>query len=159
MASRGWSARAWRRIFPESSLKNDAKLEVLMMISFVLTLDTNEVMAEAGDAMDANMTVKESLEDAAKSSGRSEDSKFVGWYRRTSECRKMQKDHDMRQSKGSRTVDSCSSMRSLAVDVDMVSVNLNALEIGPMLLLERNHEIQSGIESRAEKAVFTVFVV
>ena len=112
-------------------------------------------MAEAGDAMDANMTVKESLEGAAKSSGRSEDSEFVCWYRRTSECRKMQKDHDMRPSKGSRTVDSCSSMRSLAGDVDMVSVNLN----GPVLLLERSHEIQSGIGSRATKAVFTLFCV
>ena len=149
MASRGWSARVWWEIFHAYSHKKDAKLEVLMMMVFVLTLNTNEVVAEAGDAMDANMTVKESLEGAAKSFGRSEDSEFVCWYKRTSECRKMQKDHDMKQSKGSRIVDSYSSMGSLAEDVDMVSVNLKALEIGPVLLLERSHEIQSGIGSHS----------
>ena len=36
----------------------------------------------------------------------------------------------------------------------MVIVDLNALEIGSELLLERNREIQSGMESRAVIAVF-----
>ena len=36
----------------------------------------------------------------------------------------------------------------------MVIVDLNALEIGSELLLERNREIQSGMESRAVLAVF-----
>ena len=68
----------------------------------------------------------------------------------------MQKDHDVRQSKGSRIVDSKANKRSLADDVNMVSANLDAMEIGPVLLLERNREIQSGIESRAAMAVFAL---
>ena len=46
--------------------------------------------------------------------------------------------------------------RSLAETrhVDMVSVDLNALEIGAVLLHERNREIQSGIESCAAVTVF-----
>ena len=37
-------------------------------------LEKNDVVAEAGDAMDANTIVKGSLNGASKSSGRSEDS-------------------------------------------------------------------------------------
>ena len=67
-------------------------------------------------------------EGAPKVSGGGEDSEFVCSYWRTSECRKMH--HDMRLSKGSRIVDSRASKRSLAEDVDMVSADLNAVDIG-----------------------------
>ena len=40
---------------------------------------------------------------------------------------------------------------------DMLSVDLNALEIGAVLLLERNHEIQIGIDSCAAVTVFAHF--
>ena len=40
---------------------------------------------------------------------------------------------------------------------DMVGVDLNALEIGAVLLLERNHEIQIGIDSCAPVTVFAHF--
>ena len=56
----------------------------------------------------------------------------------------------------SRIVDSKASKRSLAEHVDMVSADLNAMEIGSVLLLERNREIQSGIESRVAVAVFAL---
>ena len=51
------------------------------------------------------------------------------------------------------------SKRSLAETrcVDMVNVDLNALEIGSVLLLERNHEIQVGIDSCAAATVFAHF--
>ena len=42
-----------------------------------------------------------------------------------------QKDHDMRRSKGSRIVERKARKDSLAEDVNMVSANLNAMEIGP----------------------------
>ena len=38
--------------------------------------------------------------------------------------------------------------------IDMVSVDLNTLEIGAVLLLERNRKIQSGIDSCAAVTVF-----
>ena len=44
------------------------------------TLDTNDVVAEAGDVMDANMIVKGSPKGASDGSGRSNDSEFVCWY-------------------------------------------------------------------------------
>ena len=79
-----------------------------MMVQ-AFTLDTNDVVAEAGDAMDANMIVKGSPRGASDGSGRSNDSEFVCWY-----CEKkvmanirmsLQRDHNMAQSKGSRMVD------------------------------------------------------
>ena len=39
----------------------------------------------------------------------------------------------------------------------MVNVDLNGLEIGSVLLIERNHEIQVGIESCAAVTVFALF--
>ena len=78
-ASRGWSARARRRIFRMDSLKNDARLAVMMMVP-AFTLDTNDVVADAGDVTNANMIVNGSLEGASNGSGRSEDSGFVCWY-------------------------------------------------------------------------------
>ena len=51
------------------------------------------------------------------------------------------------------------SKRSLAETrcVDMVNVDLNALEIGAVLLLVRNHKIQVGIDSCAVVTVFVHF--
>ena len=56
----------------------------------------------------------------------------------------------MGQPKGSRIGDSNASFSCLADVryVDMMRVDLNAQEIGSVLLLERNCEIQGGIESR-----------
>ena len=73
-------------------------------------------------------------------------------------CRKMQRDRDMGQSKGSRIGDSKASKRGLAEirRVDMASVDPNALEIGSVLLLDRNCEILSGIESCAAVTVFAL---
>ena len=51
-----------------------------MMMVVAFTLDTNGVVAEAGDAMDANMIVKGSPKGASDGSGRSNDSAFVCWY-------------------------------------------------------------------------------
>ena len=96
---------------------------------------------------------------------------------KVSECHRRHKNHDMRQSKGSKKSKSkgrnnrefkchecgkfClgvrsreasvfeTSKRSLAETrcVDMVNVDLSALEIGAVLLLTRNHKIQVGIDS------------
>ena len=50
--------------------------------TLAVLLDTNDVVAEAGDAMDTNAILKSSLDGASKGSGRSEDSEFVCWYER-----------------------------------------------------------------------------
>ena len=74
---------------------------LVVLMTMVLAFDVgHERVADAGGAMDANMIVKGTLKGASRISGRSEDSEFVCWYWRTSERRKMQKDHDVRQSKG-----------------------------------------------------------
>ena len=57
--------RAWRRIFQAYFLKNDARLVVLMTMVLAFTLDTNDVVAEAGGAREANMIVKGSLKSAS----------------------------------------------------------------------------------------------
>ena len=44
-APRGWIAKAWRRMFRTDSLKNDARLVVLMMMVLPLTLDTNDIVS------------------------------------------------------------------------------------------------------------------
>ena len=51
------------------------------------------------------------------------------------------------------------SKRSLAESrcVDMVNVDLNALEIGAVLLVSRNHKIQVGIDSCVAVTVFVHF--
>ena len=53
-----------------------------------------------------------------------------------------------------RIVDSKANKESLAEYAGVVSFNLNATMIRSVLLLERNHEIQSGIESRVVVVVF-----
>ena len=61
-----------------------------MTVVLAVLSDTNEVVAEA--------VGESSLEGASESSGGSRDSEIVCWYyerQRTSECRKMQRDHDM----------------------------------------------------------------
>ena len=74
---RGWSTKAWRLLFQAFSPKNDARLVVLMVVVLAVPLATNDVMAEVGDAMYVNASVKRSLNDASKCSGRSKDSEFV----------------------------------------------------------------------------------
>ena len=70
-------------LFRTCSWKNDARLVVLMVTVLAFALDTNDVVADAGAATNANMIVKGSPEDASESSGRSFDSEFVCWYWRT----------------------------------------------------------------------------
>ena len=53
---------------------------MMMMVVLAFTLDTNDVVAEAGGAMDTNATLKSSPEGASKGPGRSEGSEFVCWY-------------------------------------------------------------------------------
>ena len=64
----------------------------------------------------------------------------------------------MGQSKGSRIGDSKASLSCLAETryVDMLSVDLFALKIGLVLSLERNCEIQSGIEKCVAVLVFVL---
>ena len=192
-SSRAWSAKAWRLLFQAYSTTNDARLVVLMMVVLVVSSDSNDVVAEVGDAMDVTAIVKRSPNDASKCSGRSKDSEFVCWYfKRESDsehrmCRKKQWEHDMGQSKGSRRGDSkgknerefkckyhkCSefglgmyfreasafeaSKRGSAETryVDMASVDLNSLEIGSVLLPERNREIQMGTDSCVALILFS----
>ena len=71
------------------------KVVVLMTMVLAFTLDTNDAVAGAGDATNASTIVNGSPEGASKGSGGREDSELVCWYWRTSECRKMQKDHDI----------------------------------------------------------------
>ena len=66
----------------------------------------------------------------------------------------------MGQSKGSRTGDSKAREAWKIRDTStLVSVDLSALEIGSVLLLERNRKIQSGIESRVAATVFALLGV
>ena len=52
---------------------------MLMMVILAVSLDMNDVVAEAGDAMDVDAIVKRSPNDASESSGRSKNSKFACW--------------------------------------------------------------------------------
>ena len=47
---------------------------------FGVFVGTNDVEAEAGDAMDVSAILKRSPKGASKGSGRSKDSEFVCWY-------------------------------------------------------------------------------
>ena len=79
-ALRGWSSEAWRLLPQTYSPKSDARLVVLMMVVLAVLLDTNDVAAEAGDAMDVDVILKRSSKGASESSGRNRDSEFVCWY-------------------------------------------------------------------------------
>ena len=79
-ALRGWSTEAWRFLFQTYSPKSDARLVVLMMLVLAVLLDTNDVVAEASDAMDVDVILKRSSKGASESSGRNRDSAFVCWY-------------------------------------------------------------------------------
>ena len=70
-AIRGWSAKAC--LFQACSPKNNARLVVLMVVDLVFSLGTNDVVAEAGDAMDVSAILKRSPKGASKRSGRSKD--------------------------------------------------------------------------------------
>ena len=74
------STKAWRLLFQAYFPKNDARLVVLMTMVLAFSLDTNDVVAETGDAMDGDATGKGSPTGASESSGRSKDSEFVCWY-------------------------------------------------------------------------------
>ena len=121
--------------------------------------------------MDTNAILKSSLKGASESSGRSEGSEFVCWYYesvtaniRTSQDAEGPRHRCKRQKCGkvglgihSREASALeASKKGLAETryVDMVSVGLNALEIGAVLLLERNCETQSGFESCVTVTVF-----
>ena len=79
-APRSWSTKAWRMIFQAYSPMNNARLVVLRLVVLAFPLDTNDVMAEAGDAMDVNAILKRSLKGASKGSGKSKDPEFVCFY-------------------------------------------------------------------------------
>ena len=59
--------------------KNDARLVVLMMVAVAVLMDTNDVVEEAGDARDVDVTSSRSSKGASESSGRNRDSGFVCW--------------------------------------------------------------------------------
>ena len=48
-----------------------------MLVVLAVVLDTNDVVAEAGDAMDVNVILKRSSKGASENSGRNRDSEFV----------------------------------------------------------------------------------
>ena len=51
-----------------------------MMVVLAVLMDTNDVVVEAGDAMDVDVTSSRSSEGASESSVRNRDSEFVCWY-------------------------------------------------------------------------------
>ena len=82
-----------RRLFFQAySPKKDARLVVMMLVLPVL-LDTNDVVAEPGDAMNTNAILKSPLEGASGVlEGAGTQRSCAGTAReRTSECRKMQR--------------------------------------------------------------------
>ena len=128
-----------------------------MTVVLTVLLDTNDVVTEAWDAIDVS---SRSSKEAFESFARNRDSEFVCWYyekQKTSEHRKMQRILDMWQSKDPRVVDNkgrskrelkywpkCrkasvfeASNRDLTETryVDMTNVDLNALEVGSVLIL------------------------
>ena len=52
-----------------------------MIVVLSVSLDTNDVVVEVGDAMDVDVTFSRSSKGASESSGRNRDSEFVCWYR------------------------------------------------------------------------------
>ena len=69
-SSRGCRTKAWRLLFQAYSPKNDARMVVLMMVVLAVSLDTDDVVTEVGDAMDVSAIVKRSPKGASKSAGR-----------------------------------------------------------------------------------------
>ena len=162
-ALRGQSTRAWRLLFLACCPKNDARFVVLMTMVLAFSLDTNDVVAEAGDAMDANVIVKWSPTGASVGSGRRanirmsqdaevpqhgtvegfEDGRQQRKERICHECGKFGLGMNAREASAFEA-----SKRVLAETtyVDMARVDLNTLEIGSVSLLERNRTFQNGIE-------------
>ena len=62
--------------------KNKARLVVPMLVVLTFSLDKNDVVVEAGDAMDVNAILERSPEDASKGSGKSKVPEFVCFLRR-----------------------------------------------------------------------------
>ena len=141
-----WSTKAWRLLFQVCFPKDDARL--MLTVVLAVLVDTNDVVAEAGDAMDVDVILKRSSKCA---SGRNRDSEFVCWYYEKRQCGKVGLGVRSREASVFE-----SSWRSLAETrcVDMVNIDLNTLEIGAVLLPVRNYEIQVGIDSHAAATVF-----
>ena len=101
-------------IFQAYHPKDTARLVVLMLVVLAFWLDTNDVVAEAGDAMDANTILKRSPKGASKGSGKSNDAEFVFCTGKSdSEHPNVarNRNHDKGQSKGSREGDSSGKNR------------------------------------------------
>ena len=101
--------------------------------------------------MDVDVTSSRSTKGASESPGRNRDSEFVCCCHK---CGKLGLDVRSREASVFEA-----SKRSLAETrcVDMVNVDLNALEIGAVMMLARNHKIQVGIDSCAVVTVFAHF--
>ena len=125
----------------------------MLTVILAVLLDTNDVVAEAGDAMDVDVILMRSSEGASRDSGRNGHSVFVCWFYEKRQCGKF--GLGVRSREASFEV----SKRSLAETrcVDTMTVDLNALEIGAVLLPVRNHEIQVGIDSSVAVIVFVHF--
>ena len=147
-ASQNWSTEAWRFFFQTYHPKSDARLLVLMMVVLAVLLDTNDVVAEASDAMDVDVTSSRSFWKTGTQSS------CAGITRSDSEHSNVTSAPRSREASMFEA-----SKRSLAETrcVDMVNVDLNALEIGAVLLLARNHKIQVAIDSCAAVTVFVHF--
>ena len=104
-----------------------------LMLTMVLAvlLDTNDVVAEAGDAMDVDVTSSRS------SKGASKDFEFVCWYYEKRQCGKFGLGVKSREASVFEA-----SKRSLAEArcVDIVTVDLNTLKIGAVLLLKQSRD-------------------
>ena len=99
----------------------------MLTVILAVLVDTNDVVAEAGDAMDIDVILMRPSEGASRDSGSNGDSEFVCWYYEKRQCGKF--GLGVRSREGSVFE---ASKRSLAETrcVDMVNVDLNALEIG-----------------------------
>ena len=120
-----------------------------------VNLDAGRIKKTSIDfnALDVDAFTKGS-KGASKDSGRNGDSEFVSWYYEKRQCGKFGLGVRSREASVFEA-----SKRSLAETrcVDMMNVDLNALENGSMLLLARNHKIQVGIDSCAAVTVFAHF--
>ena len=104
------------------------------MVMLAVLSDTNDVVSEAGDAMDVDVTSSRASKGASEISGRNRDSEF--------ECDKFGLGVRSRQASVFE-----GSKRRLAETrcVDMANVDLNALEMGAVVAREKSQDACSFI--------------
>ena len=180
-APRGWSAKAWRLLFQASSPKNDARLVMMTMVVLAVFVGHERYGGRGWTRNGRQRDLEELTRRCFREFWKERGTRVRVLVLREELTANIRMSQDAEgQSKGSRMVDKGRSKRRFKCEchkcreasafeankrglaetryVDMTSVDLNALEIAAVLLLERNRAIQIGIDSRTAVIVFASIV-